>query len=236
MPKFIITIQGQTFSTKKSLEEKCKKILNSYKSGDRLNLFDEEFMISFFMQLAKSNKLKGQNIVAIYVRKSTLFRNLQFWIKREDGTETDISYPSCIYPPKPIEEISDACRRAVGSIITEYKFKHVYPTTSDLSGQSILCPDDAEVDHYDMDFVELVRNWVSLNGGEEKVHSKINETEDGSEKTEFTDRALVESFIQYHNSHTHLRLITVEENRKRKKKRQNKPKLSNKKVKIGTQN
>ena len=236
MAKFIITIQDQTFSTKKSLEEKCKKILNSYKSGDRLNLFDEEFMISFFMQLAKSYKLKGQNIVAIYVRKSAHFPNQQFWIKREDGTETDISYLSCINPPKPIDEIKAACRRAVESIIKEYKFKHVYPTTSDLSGQSIQCPDDAEVDHYDMDFVELVRNWVSLNGGEEKVHSKINETEDGSEKTEFTDRALVESFIQYHNSNTHLRLITVEENRKRKKKRQNKPKLSNKKVKIGTQN
>lgn len=236
MAKFIITIQDQTFSTKKSLEEKCKKILNSYKSGDRLNLFDEEFMISFFMQLAKSYKLKGQNIVAIYVRKSAHFPNQQFWIKREDGTETDISYLSCINPPKPIDEIKAACRRAVESIIKEYKFKHVYPTTSDLSGQPIQCPDDAEVDHYDMDFVELVRNWVSLNGGEEKVYSKINETEDGSEKTEFTDRALVESFIQYHNSNTHLRLITVEENRKRKKKRQNKPKLSNKKVKIGTQN
>lgn len=193
MAKFVITIHGQTFSTKKSLKERCKKILNSYKSGDRLNQFDKEFMISFFMQLAKRNKLKGQNIVEIYVRKSAHFRNLQFWIKREDGTETDISYPSCIDPRKPIDEIKDACRRAVESIITEYKFKHVYPTISDLSGQYIQCPDDAEVDHYDMDFVELVNNWVSLNGGEEKVHSKINETEDGSEITEFTDRELVES-------------------------------------------
>lgn len=219
MAKFVITIHGQTFSTKKSLKERCKKILNSYKSGDRLNQFDKEFMISFFMQLAKRNKLKGQNIVEIYVRKSAHFRNLQFWIKREDGTETDISYPSCIDPRKPIDEIKDACRRAVESIITEYKFKHVYPTISDLSGQYIQCPDDAEVDHYDMDFVELVNNWVSLNGGEEKVHSKINETEYGSEITEFTDRELVESFIQYHNSHTHLRLITIEENRKRKKKK-----------------
>lgn len=219
MVKFVITIQGKTFSTKKSLKEKCKKILNSYKNGERLNLFDEEFMIDFFTQLAKSNKLKGKNIIEVYVRKSARFSNQQFWIKREDGTETDISYPNCISPRKDIDEISDACRRAVESIITEYKFKHVYPTTSDLSGLAILCPDNAEVDHYDMDFVELVNNWVSLNGGEEKIYSKINETEDGSEITEFTDSALVESFIQYHNSHTHLRLITVEENRKRKKKK-----------------
>lgn len=219
MAKFIVRIQGQTFSTKKSLKEKCKEILNSYKDGVRLNLFDEEFMIDFFTQLAKSNKLKGLKIVEVYVRKSKKFPNLQFWIKREDGTETDISYLNCISPRKKIDEISDACRRAVESIIMEYKIKHVYPTTSDLSRQSIVCLDEAEVDHYDMDFVELVNNWVSLNGGEEKIYSKINETEDGSEITEFTDGALVESFIQYHNSHTHLRLITVEENRKRKKKK-----------------
>ena len=219
MAKFVVRIQGQTFSTKKSLKEKCKEILNSYKDGVRLNLFDEEFMIDFFTQLAKSNKLKGLKIVEVYVRKSKKFPNLQFWIKREDGTETDISYLNCISPRKKIDEISDACRRAVESIIMEYKFKHVYPTTSDLSRQSIVCLDEAEVDHYDMDFVELVNNWVSLNGGEEKIYSKINETEDGSEITEFTDGALVESFIQYHNSHTHLRLITVEENRKRKKKK-----------------
>lgn len=217
MAKFVVTIQGQTFSTKDSLKKRCMKILNSYKVGDRLDMFDEEFMIDFFTQLAKSNKLKGKKIVEIYVRKSAKFPKLQFWIKREDGTETDISYPKCIYPPKKIDEISAACRRAVESIITEYKFKHVYPTTSDLSGLSIECPDEAEVDHYDMDFVELLNNWVLQNGGEESIYSKINETEDGSEITEFTDRALIESFVQYHNSHTHLRLITVEENRKRKK-------------------
>lgn len=59
MEKFVVRIQGQTFSTKKSLKEKCKEILNSYKDGARLNLFDKEFMIDFFTQLAKSNKLKG---------------------------------------------------------------------------------------------------------------------------------------------------------------------------------
>jgi len=158
MAKFV-RIQGQTFSTKKSLKEKCKEILNSYKDGARLNLFDKEFMIDFFTQLAKSNKLKGLKIVEVYVRKSKKFPNLQFWIKREDGTETDISYLNCISPRKKIDEILDACRRAVESIIMEYKFKHVYPTTSVLSGQSIVCIDEAEVDHYDMDFVELVNNW-----------------------------------------------------------------------------
>ena len=124
MAKFVVRIQGQTFSTKKSLKEKCKEILNSYKDGVRLNLFDEEFMIDFFTQLAKSNKLKGLKIVEVYVRKSKKFPNLQFWIKREDGTETDISYLNCISPRKKIDEISDACRRAVESIIMEYKFKH----------------------------------------------------------------------------------------------------------------
>ncbi|WP_308241684.1 DUF3223 domain-containing protein [Prevotella sp.] len=218
MEKFVITIQDETFFTKKSLAQKCKGILNSYKDGDRLNMFDEEFMIDFFTLLAKSHKLKGKNIVEVDVRKSKKYRkNLQFWIKREDGTKTDISYINCIWPRKKIDEISYACRRAVEDIVTKYKFNHVYPTISDLSGQIIASSDEAEVDHYDMDFVDLVNNWVYLNGGEEYIYSKINETEDGSEITEFTDSELTDSFIQYHNSHSHLRILTIDENRKRKK-------------------
>ena len=61
MAKFV-RIQGQTFSTKKSLKEKCKEILNSYKDGARLNLFDKEFMIDFFTQLAKSNNLNSATL------------------------------------------------------------------------------------------------------------------------------------------------------------------------------
>ena len=38
-----------------------------------------------------------------------------------------------------------------------------------------------------MDFVDLVHNWVQENGGEEYIFSKINETMDGDESTEFTD-------------------------------------------------
>lgn len=97
MVKFVITIQNKTFFTKKSLAERCKEILNSYKDGDRLNMFDEKFMIDFFSKLAKSHKLKGKKIVEVYVRKSKKYRkNLQFWIKREDGTKTDI-----LSTPKP---------------------------------------------------------------------------------------------------------------------------------------
>lgn len=86
-----------------------------------------------------------------------------------------------------------------------------------MSGQIIASSDEAEVDHYDMDFVDLVSNWVNLNGGEEYIYSKINETEDGSEITEFTDSELTDNFIQYHNLHSHLRILTIDENRKRKK-------------------
>ena len=73
----------------------------------------------------------------------------------------------------------------------------------------------------DIEFLELNDNPY-LNGGEEYIYSKINETEDGSEITEFTDSELTDSFIQYHNSHSHLRILTIDENRKRKKSKYNK--------------
>lgn len=70
MVKFVIIIQNKTFFTKKSLAERCKEILNSYKDGDRLNMFDEKFMIDFFSKLAKSHKLKGKKIVEVYESNS----------------------------------------------------------------------------------------------------------------------------------------------------------------------
>lgn len=178
---------------------------------------DKGFMIDFFTQLARCYKLKGMAIVAVYVRKSKMYPNLQFWIEREDGTETDISYTKCITPPKKIDEIQSACRNAIYEIKNRYKISQTYPRKSALSETVILNADEAEVDHYDMDFVDLVHNWVQENGGEEYIFSKINETMDGDESTEFTDPNLNESFIKYHNAHTHLRIITPTENKQRKK-------------------
>lgn len=218
MARINIKIQNEIFTTKTSLTEKCRKILHSYKSGDRLCHDDENFMIDFFTQTARSYKLKGMPIVAVYVRKSKMNpRNSEFWIKREDDTETDISFPKCITPPKKIDEIQSACRNAIYEIKSRYKFSQTYPRKSALSETTILNANEAEVDHYDMDFVDLVYNWIQENGGEEYIFSKINETVDGEESTEFTDPNLNESFIKYHNAHTHLRIVTKEENLKRKK-------------------
>ena len=217
MAKFQIKIQNEIFTTKTSLAERCKAILNSYKDGDKLTDDDKGFMIDFFTQLARCYKLKGMAIVAVYVRKSKMYPNLQFWIEREDGTETDISYTKCITSPKKIDEIQSACRNAIYEIKNRYKISQTYPRKSALSETVILNADEAEVDHYDMDFVDLVHNWVQENGGEEYIFSKINETMDGDESTEFTDPNLNESFIKHHNAHTHLRIITPTENKQRKK-------------------
>lgn len=218
MSKFLITINGETFTTKTSLGKRCKSILNSYKDGDRLTVSDEGFMIDFFTQLAKSYKLNGMSIIAVFVRKSKMNpKNLQFWIKREDGTETDISYPKCITPPTKIDEIQSACRNAIYEIKNKYKISQTYPIKSALSNTIIQNADEAEVDHYDMNFVDLVHNWIQENGGIDYIYSKINETMDGEETTEFTNPNLKESFIKYHNTHTHLRIITLTENRQRKK-------------------
>lgn len=130
MRKFEIKIQNEIFTTKRSLENRCKEILNSYKNGQKLNIFDETFMIDFFTQLARSYKLKGMSIVAIYVRTSKENKkNNTFWIQREDNSRTDISYRKCIYPPTKIEEIQEACRNAIYKIKNEYKKSQTYPSS-----------------------------------------------------------------------------------------------------------
>lgn len=91
------------------------------------------------------------------------------------------------------------------------KFKEGLPVYSDLSGKSILDKGDFHVDHYNLTFEELVDNWMKIKGME-YLYQRINMNEQMSTITKFVDENLVEEFVLYHDQHTHLRVVTKEEN------------------------
>lgn len=53
----------------------------------------------------------------------------------------------------------------------------------------------------------------------EYLYQKINMNDHMSTITKFVDENLVEEFVQYHDQHTHLRVVTKEENLSLLKKR-----------------
>ena len=70
---------------------------------------------------------------------------------------------------------------------------------------------DFHVDHYNLTFEELVDNWMKIKGME-YLYQRINMNEQMSTITKFVDENLVEEFVLYHDQHTHLRVVTKEEN------------------------
>ena len=93
----------------------CKRILNSGKEVVD-NRDDFEFLCNIFKEHDEYElKIKNQKIS---IKKSS-YGSKCFYITREDGTETDISYVSCMDSKKnkKLKDIRSACRTAVEPLI-----------------------------------------------------------------------------------------------------------------------
>ena len=67
-------------------------ILVKYAGNDILSKDDQEFMIAYFEQFHYEWKRKnGVGIENLFIKKSE-WDNNEFWIKRNDGSTTDVSY------------------------------------------------------------------------------------------------------------------------------------------------
>jgi len=109
--------------------------------------------------------------------------------------------------------------------VYDMKSRLTFPMYSELSGQIINSKDDAEIDHYDDDFSKVAfdclydwkQQWIA------RHHTPIvdicNVMYEHIDKKNyvFKEDAFNKSFIQFHDSHTHLRVITKGENRTREK-------------------
>ena len=80
-----------------------------------------------------------------------------------------------------------------------------------MSGKPILDKGDFHIDHYDLTFEDLVEKWIEIKGME-YLYQRINMNDHMSTITKFVDENLVGEFVQYHDQHTHLRVVTKEEN------------------------
>lgn len=114
--------------------------------------------------------------------------------------------------------IAAACRRSIAEpcILPLYnqikqKFINGIPVTSDYSNKIICTISDVQIDHYDLTFEELVSKWIDIKGLD-YLFGKVNMGDQQSTITEFVDKNLNNEFVDFHNKHTHLRVVTKEEN------------------------
>lgn len=196
--------------TKKKIEEKCRDILYSYLNNVPLSTEDEDFMLSVFEMHPNWGKKMGCGINYICVGNAT-YGTKCFFIVRNDGSSTDISFKKCITSKNEMEDIYKACRYAIEPIIIDFKSrisKDFGKIKCEFTGE-VLFRENTHIDHYNKDFKDVVIGWLSDNSYSlEYLQSKINPLSDNEFYTYFTDDSLIDSFVKYHNSNTHLRAIS----------------------------
>lgn len=198
--------------TKAAIKERCKSILDKTPIGEFVkDIEDFNFLLeSFALCPYFDMKAQGQKITAIQRRKSGSYGTSCFYLIREDGSSTDISYTKMFRKDPDTEDVLKALRTAIDPIIFEFrrKFKpFIY------EGVYIDKVEDVDVDHYDLKFREIAAKWIELKGGVKELINKVNATKDGSSVTCFIDESLNEDFRKFHNNNTNLRFLPKKINR-----------------------
>lgn len=207
------TIQGQDYAATSIIEE-LSTILKRTRLNSEVQGADLDFVLEAFKTAPYyEEKTKGQQIVKVVKRKSGSYGTSCFFIYREDGTSTDISFTKMFREDPQKDDVIKALRQAIDPIISNFR-KGFKPGVYE--GEWLEDVSQVDVDHYEKTFNELAWEWIRNNGGIELLIKKVNKTEDGSTITCFIDETLNESFREFHEMHTHLRFVPQKINRSKK--------------------
>ena len=135
-----------------------------------------------------------------------------FYLIRKDSTVTDISYLTSITPPSKKEQVRTACRTAIRPIIKEIKNSVKLPYRCPITGDIITSMDDIHIDHYDMEFNDVFELWIKDKDLDWLYEDVMKSNVDGSTITSFKDESIIKDFIEFHNTHTHLRVVSKRAN------------------------
>ena len=137
--------------TQKAIIDRCKSILDKTSiNGSVTDPDDFKFLMESFAQCPYFDmKTQGQRIKAIQKRQSGIYGTCCFYLIREDGTCTDISYRKMFRKDPQTDDVLAALRTAIDPIISEFRQKF---KPFDYEGKHVEKVEDADVDHYDLKF------------------------------------------------------------------------------------
>lgn len=210
--KISYEINGEVFTTKKSVEERVKYILYSYGKGGILNRQDAEFMLDLFTYHASYTQKVGVGIHHVSIRKNPPYGTMGFWLTRTDGTETDISYLECLKGSSKRKEFERACRAAIHPYILDFK-QNFFDDTPGV----YYCPytgeeidyDTAHVDHRrPHTFRAILDSFVAYEGLDVDKVEVLGEGLDGVTGNTLADEELEQRWISYHNQRADLQIVS----------------------------
>ena len=195
---------------KKEKTKLCRYILDN--SDVRVEDKYSRFLLKYIFPYHPEWKEKeGVGIDHIEVRPDG-YGHKCFYLIRKDSTVTDISYLTSITPPSKKEQVRAACRTAIRPIIKEIKNSVKLPYRCPITGDIITSMEYIQIDHYDMEFNDVFELWIKDKDLDWLYEDVIKSNVDGSTITSFKDESIIKDFIEFHNNHTHLRVVSKKAN------------------------
>lgn len=217
--KQTFNVAGESFKTKKDLTERVRGILYAYKEGETLNMFDHLFMADLLQFHSSAEQKIGCGVASMFVKTNPVYggNTRGFWLTREDGTSTDFSFLECISPSSQIKKVKSAFRTAIEPFTMQFKcdFFEGKPgriTTCEYTGEIITIA-NSHVDHKPpTTFEKLFTDFIEQFHVDVESVALIGPSHDNVLQDELVDDELKQAWIQYHNEHAVLRVISATAN------------------------
>lgn len=181
------------------------------------------------------NKINREDISTMFIGKDAYNNNtLMFYTKNSNSRiPNTVGVSSCLtcvqrhvnnILKKRHDDVIGILRDLIRNKIRDIKNNIVFPTKSELSGVIINEMSQVAIDHYDDDFVKVAFDWLYIMKKELEKHrgklvdicNELSKMIDYDNKCFKIDK-LNKSFVDFHDAHTHLRVVTKTENLKREK-------------------
>lgn len=199
-----------------------KKLAKEIKDNLKLNEIldngkDFDFLIDFFKEHPKYNEKFENGCVGFIKREVTEWGDsnscLRIIDKELREKTISVNYTKSI---NKVTEVTKAFRDCIFPTIKEFKSKFVAGETQcEISNKILYDIYNVDVDHHNLDFVEIVFEFMKNRTFEELYQFVIYE----KTLTKFSNEKIKKDFINFHNENTTLRFVDRAEHRKKIKTR-----------------
>ena len=207
------TVNDQEFRTQQELITYVRTILGRYRDGVTLDLFDSAFVLDLLRRHPEAAQKMGCGISAIYVDRSPMYKTRGFYLLREDGSRTDISYLECIRETAHDKKVRCALRGAIEPQVLAVK----QAAFAAAPAGWVICPDTGEylvftsahVDHRaPLTFERLVELFLGREGlGFDDI--EVIPSSDLTFQDELVDAALCARWAAFHCEHAQLEIVSA---------------------------
>jgi len=207
-------INGKPFFSKKAMQSHFQMILAQSVIG--ADLPEDEFLdcLDLFKRHPEYEQKVGCGIRSVRVILDPIYFNRCFWIYRFDGSNTDISYRTCIdaKPRGAKEKFLSACRYSISNQIVAFKakqFKDGSPVFCKITGKQVQ-RHECDVDHLHP-FSFLIADFVKIKNIDIDAIEYVDRG-DGHMVYEFLDKQLEADWKSFHYRHAVLQITKSEAN------------------------